>query len=413
MTINRREAFGVLAGVACGARAAQAAEPVWPQWRGPNRDGISAETGLSKQWPAAGPKRVWRTDGLGTGYGSLSMDANRIYVQGGLKGRSSVHALDRASGKLLWTVPLGQQGNNDRGDGPRSTPTIDGNRLFVLTEAGELACLNSADGKTVWSKDILREFGGSNPYWLLSESPLVDGERLIVTPGGRGATMVALEKTTGKLVWKSAGLSDPAGYASAIAANIGGIRCYMNLTAQAGVGIRAADGQLLWRYEKPANRTANCTTPVFQGNRVFYTSAYGTGCGLLALTPAGNQNVETREVYFNRDMMNHHGGVVLLDGHVYGFSNTILTCMEFESGKVVWRDRSVGKGCLTAANGQLYLLGENGTAALADATPAGYREHGRFRIDDQGHPAWAHPVVCGGRLFLRNQGRLEAYEIRA
>jgi outer membrane protein assembly factor BamB len=349
---------------------------------------------------------------LGTGYGSVSMAGSRIFVQGGAGGRSEVHCLNRADGRKLWTAPLGRMGGNDRGDGPRATPTIDGNRVYVLTENGDLACLNAADGKPAWSMNALKEFGGSNPNWLLSESPLIDGERLIVTPGGRGAGMVALDKTTGKTLWKSAELSDPAGYASAIVAEAAGVRCYINLTSRGGVGVRASDGKLLWRYDRVANRVANCTTPVFHANRVFYTSAYDTGCALVALTPSGGA-IESREVYFSRDMMNHHGGVVLVGGYLYGFSNAILTCLEFATGKLMWRDRSVGKGSLTVANGQLYLLGENGTAGLADVSPEGYREHGRFRIDDLGRPAWAHPVVCGGRLYLRNQDRLECYEVRA
>lgn len=409
--MNRRQALGVLTAAAWPAGSISAAEPDWPQWRGPRRDGVSAEAGLLTRWPEGGPKRLWRTDGLGAGYGSLSMSGPRIYLQGGTGRESLVHALDRASGRKLWSTPVGSQGNNDRGSGPRSTPTVDGDRLFVLTENGDLACLSAADGKIVWSKNILKEFGGSNPYWLLSESPLIDGNKLIVTPGGRGAGMVALEKSSGKTIWKSAELNDGAGYASAIVAEAAGVRCYLQLTSRAGVGVRASDGKLLWRYERPANGTANCTTPVFRNNKVFYTSAYGTGCGLLELSASGDA-VASKEVYFSRDMMNHHGGVVLLGDHLYGFSNAILTCMEFSTGKVVWRDRSTGKGCLTAANGQLYLLGENGTAALADATPEGYREHGRFRIDDQGFPAWAYPVVCGGKLYLRNQGRLESFEIR-
>ena len=411
--MKRREALSVFAAALAAPRAVRAQEPEWPQWRGPRRDGISQETGLAGQWPAAGPQRLWRTEGLGAGYGSVSMAGGRIYVQGAAGGRSEVHCLNQADGKRLWTTPLGRMGGNDRGDGPRATPTIDGQRIYVLTENGDLACLNAADGKLVWTLNILREFGGSNPYWLLSESPLIDGQKLIVTPGGRGAGMAALDKATGKTIWKASSLNDGAGYASAIAADVGGVRCYLNLTAQAGVGVRAGDGALLWRYERPANRTANCTTPLFHNNQAFYTSAYGTGCGLLQLKPAANGSVETSEVYFNRDMMNHHGGVILHNGHVYGFSNAILTCMNWATGAVAWRDRSTGKGSLTLAGGKLYLLGENGTVALADASPQGYVERGRFRVDDLGAPVWAHPVVCGGRLYLRNQGRLECYNVRA
>jgi len=190
------------------------------------------------------------------------------------------------------------------------------------------------------------------------------------------------------------------------------VRTYMNFTSQAGVGVRASDGKLMWRFTKPANRVANCTTPVYSNGKVFYTSAYGTGCGLLKLTAAGGE-LSADEVYFNREMRNHHGAVVLLGGHLYGFSDSILTCMEFETGNVVWRDRSVGKGCLTYASGHLYLLGETNTAGLAEATPAGYREKGRFTIPDSGLPSWAHPVVCDGKLYLRNQGWLACYNVKA
>lgn len=410
--MNRRQALGVIAAAVAGPRSLRAAGTDWPQWRGPRRDAVSGETGLLTQWPAAGPRRLWRSEGLGTGYGSVSMAGSRVFVQGGAGGRSEVHCLNRADGRRLWTTPLGRMGGNNRGDGPRATPTIDGDRVYVLTENGDLSCMNVDGGKPAWSMNVLREFGGSNPNWLLSESPLIDGQRLIVTPGGGGAGMVALDKTSGKTLWKSAELSDPAGYASAIVAEAAGVRCYINFTSRGGVGVRASDGKLLWRYDRAANRVANCTTPVFHADRVFFTSAYDTGCALLALSPSGGA-VELREIYFSRDMMNHHGGVVLVGGYLYGFSNAILTCLEFATGKVMWRDRSVGKGSLTVANGQLYLLGEDGTAGLADASPEGYRERGRFRIDDLGRPAWAHPVVCGGRLYLRNQDRLECYDIRA
>lgn len=187
---------------------------------------------------------------------------------------------------------------------------------------------------------------------------------------------------------------------------------YVNFLHNAGIGVRANDGKLLWQYSRAANGTANCTTPVFSDNKVFFTSAYGTGCGLVNLAPQGN-GVNAQEVYFSRDMQNHHGGVVLHKGYVYGFSNAILTCMEFATGKVAWRDRSVGKGSLTYADGNLFLLGENQTAGLAEATPTGYVEKGRFSIEDQGLPSWAHPVVAGGRLYIRNQDLLNCYDVRA
>ncbi|HZS08868.1 MAG TPA: PQQ-binding-like beta-propeller repeat protein [Blastocatellia bacterium] len=388
------------------------AEPEWPQWRGPERNGISRETGLLKSWPANGPAMIWSISNLGNGYGSLAIKGDRILVQGVQSGSSVVFCLNRADGKPVWTATLGRSLNQDKGRGPRGTPTIDNDRVYALSENGDLACLKFGDGSVVWRKNILKEYGGSNPNWLISESPLVDGDRLVVTPGGNQAGIVAMDKMTGKTVWTTKELSDDAGYASCIAVDVQGVHTIIGFTARAGVGVRAADGKLMWRYEPPANRTANCATPVFADNKVFYTSDYGTGCGLLELK-AQNGEVKAEELYFSRDMKNHHGGVVLVNGYLYGYSDSTLTCVSFATGRTVWRDRSVGKGSLTYADGNLYLLGEDNVVGLAEATPQGYREKGRFQIADQGLPSWAHPVVCGGRLYVRNQGMLMCYDVKA
>lgn len=384
----------------------------WPQWRGPERTGLSQEKGLMKQWPETGPKRNWSISNLGEGYGSLAIQGDRIFVQGTNRNASVVFSLNRADGKTVWSAALGPKVDEGRGNGPRSTPTIDGDRIYVLTENGDLACLRGRDGSRVWSKNILREFGGDNPHWLISESPLIDGNRVIVSPGGKGAGIVALDKMTGKTVWTSSELNDGAGYASCIIADVGGVKTIMNFTSRAAVGVRASDGKLMWRYDRAANNTANCTTPVYLNNKVFFSSAYGTGAALLDLTPQGGE-VKAREVYFTRDMQNHHGGVVLVNGYIYGFSNSILTCIEFATGKKMWSDRSVGKGALTYADGMLFLMGENNLVGLAEATPSGYKEKGRFSIADQGKPSWAHPVVAGGKLYIRNQGELAAYDVKA
>jgi outer membrane protein assembly factor BamB len=388
-----------------------AAENDWLQWRGPGRDGISKETGLLKEWPKPGPPLAWSISNLGHGYGTVAIQGDRIYIQGTQGKNSVVFCLSRTDGMTLWTRPLGLSLDDERGGGPRGTPTVEGDRLYALSEAGDLACLKTVDGATIWSRNILRDFGGTNPKWKLSESPLIDGNNLIVTPGGDGAAIVALDKTSGKTVWTSKELSDRAAYSSCIIANVGGIRAITTLTASAAVGVRAVDGKLLWRYERVANKTANIATPVLHEDMAFYTTAYGTGCALLGLTVQDGM-LRAREVYFSREMMNHHGGVVLVDGYIYGFSNAILTCMEFATGKVMWKDRSVGKGSLTYADGSLYLLSEDNTVGLAEATPQGYRERGRFKIADQGWPSWAHPVVCGGKLYIRNQGILACYGIR-
>jgi len=406
--LNRR----TLLRTALAAPAGMAFAGDWPQWRGPLRDDLSTETGLLKSWPSAGPKALWSISSLGEGYGSLCVAGGNIYVQGRKGSDSVVHCLNRADGKALWSAPIGPYRDQDRGGGSRGTPTLDGDKLYVLSENGDLACIGAKDREIMWSKNILKEYNGSNPHWLLSESPLVDGNFLIVTPGGRGAGMVKIEKATGKTVWTCKDLNEDAGYSSCIVADIHGVRTYMSLTSEAGIGVRASDGKLMWHYEKCANRTANCTTPVYSDNHVFYTSNYGTGCALLELTNKKGM-IEAKESYFNRDMQNHHGGVVLVKDHIYGFSAAILTCMEFKTGKVAWKNRSVGKGSLTYADGMLYLLGETNVAGLAVATPEDYKEVGRFRIEDSGRPSWAHPVVSNARLYIRNQGALTCYDVKA
>jgi outer membrane protein assembly factor BamB len=392
--------------------AATAAAQDWPQWRGPARTGVSAETGLLKQWPSGGPTLSWSVSNLGKGYGSMAIRGDFIYVQGTQGGNSVVFCVKRATGATVWVRALGRTLDQDKGGGPRGTPALDGDRVYALSENGDLASLRAADGSVVWARNILAEFGGKNPQWLVSESPLIDGDNLIVTPGGRGAGIVALNKITGKTVWASTELNDPAAYSSCIVVDVSGVRTIIQLTSEAGVGVRASDGKLLWRYARVANDTANVTTPVFAGNTVFYTSAYNTGAALLRVKAEGG-GVKAEEVYFTREMMNHHGGVVLINGYLYGFSNAILTCMEMATGKVMWRNRSVGKGTLTAADGLLFLMGEGNTVGLADASPTAYTEKGRFQIADQGWPSWAHPVVAGGKLYLRNQGVLAAYDVRA
>jgi outer membrane protein assembly factor BamB len=383
----------------------------WPQWRGPDRTGISPETGLLESWPRSGPPQVWTASDLGGGYGSVSVAGDRVFVQGLRDRQSVVSSLNRADGRRVWVRALGRGGNNDRGPGPRGTPTVDGDRVYALSENGILVCLRVADGSIVWQRDILADFRGRNINWLISESPLVDGALVIVSPGGRGAGMVALDKMTGKTVWTSENLNDEAGYSSPIVADVQGVRTIMTLTAEAGVGVRASDGTLMWRYRNVANRTANVATPVYADNHVFYSSAYGTGGALLSLRAAKGE-VRAQEVYFTREMQNHHGGLVLLDGYLYGFNNSILTCLEFATGRLMWRDRSVGKGALAAADGHLYVVSENYAVGLVEATPEGYREKGRFSIRDAGLPSWAHPAISGGRLYIRNQDTLIAYDVR-
>jgi outer membrane protein assembly factor BamB len=403
-----KKVLSLVAVVVISASALQAAD--WPQWQGADRTRRSTETGLLKAWPASGPALVWTATGLGAGYGSMAVVGDRVFVQGTRNNRSVVIAINRATGKELWSKALGSHLIGDMGPGPRGTPTVDGDYVYVLTEGGDLACVKT-DGTAVWQRNILRDFNGRQLQWLISESPLVDGAHVVVSPGGPGAGIVKLDKMTGRTVWEAKDLSDPTGYSSIIAADVKGVRTYLTFTSSAGVGVRASDGKLMFRYPRAANRTANITTPVFFNDKVFFTSDYGTGGGLLELN-VSNGEVVPKEVYFTMNMKNHHGGVVLVDGYLYGFNSAVLTCLEFATGNVMWRDRSVGKGTVTFADGHLYIQGENNTLGLAEATSAGYREKGRFSIPDMGLPSWAHPAISDGRLFVRNQDSLYAYDIK-
>jgi outer membrane protein assembly factor BamB len=407
-----RKGFVLAIAVVIGSVVVAAAD--WPQWQGADRTRMSKETGLLKEWPAAGPPVIWTANNLGTGYGSMAVVGDRVFLQGARGPSSFVIALNRADGMEVWAKaigPIDTRMRTNMGAGPRGTPTVDGDRLYVLTEAGDLACLKT-DGSPVWQLNILKDFGGSQLQWMISESPLVDGPHLVVSPGGPGAGIVKLDKMTGKTVWTSKELSDPAGYSSITVANIQGVRTYMTFTARAGVGVRASDGKLMFSYAKAANNVANIATPVFSNDKVFFSSAYGAGGGLLALTVKDGE-VAATEVYHTPNMRNHHGGMVLVEGYLYGFSDLILTCLEFATGNVMWRDRSVGKGSVTYADGHLYIQGENSMVGLAEASSTGYREKGRFSIPEKGQLSWAHPVISDGRLYVRNQDTLLVYDIKA
>jgi outer membrane protein assembly factor BamB len=375
----------------------------WPQWRGPNRDGVSTERGLLKDWPAGGPPLVWKASGAGEGYSSFSTANGRLYTLGARGGTEYVMAFDAASGKKLWEAEHGRRFSNDRGDGPRATPTIEGNRLYAFGASGDLSAMDAATGKEVfWRVNVLKQFGGQNITWGLSESPLVLSDQ--------GASIVALKKTDGSLIWKSQ--PDEAGYSSAILQDVGGVRQAVYFTGQRALGINVDSGQLLWSYDKVANNTANIATPIVRGNRVFLSSGYGTGAALLEMSP-GKGGVSAREVYFTREMRNHHASSVLIGDYLYGFSDSILTAMHFDTGKVAWRDRSVGKGSVVFADDRLYLYSENGVVGLAEANPTGYREHGRFEIRAGRLPTWSHPIVSDGKLFIRDQDTIYAYDVRS
>jgi len=404
---NGRCVLGLIILVFCLSEAVAQSGGDWPQWRGPNRDGISKETGLLNQWPAEGPPLLWKASGAGTGYSSLSISSGRIFTMGVRNGREYVMAFDINTGKEVWATAHGGVFKNDRGDGPRGTPTVDGNRLFALGGNGDLSSFETGSGRLVWTINILQKFGGSNPRWGISESPLIIGEKLLVNAGGEGASVIALNKKDGSLIWKSQ--SDPAGYSSAMPAQIGSATQVVFFTDKRALGVDLKDGRLLWSYGRASNDVANVATPVIRGNRVFVSSDYGTGAALVEIKDDGT----AQEVYFTKEMRNHHSSSILIGEYLYGFSAGILTAMKFDTGDVAWKDRSVGKGSLVYADGNLYAFSENGVVGLIEATPTGYREKGRFRIQQDSLPTWTHPVVAGGRLYLRDQNTIYAYDVRA
>ena len=378
----------------------------WPQWRGANRDGISKETGLLKQWPEGGPPSVWKATGAGRGYSSFSISKGRLYTMGLRGDREYVIAFDIANGKEVWATAHGGAFKNDRGDGPRGTPTIDGDRLYALGGNGDLSSLDLNTGKVLWTVNVLSKFGGSNIRWGISESPLVIGDKVLVNAGGPGASIVALKKADGSLVWKSQ--SDEAGYSSAIPVEFGGTTQVVFFTGTRALGLDLRDGRLIWEYTRPSNDVANVATPIARGNRIFISSDYGTGGGVVEIKADG----KAQEVYFTKEMRNHHATSILIGDHLYGFSSSILTAMRFDTGEIAWRDRSVGKGSLTYAEGNLYCYSENGVVGLVEANPAVYKEKGRFQIKQGSLPTWTHPVVAGGRLYLRDQDTIYAFDVK-
>lgn len=586
----------------------------WPQWRGPNRDGVNPEAGLLKEWPEDGPKVAWQVDTVGRGYSSIAVKGGRIFTQGDLGGIEHIICLSAKDGKRLWAVqpepiarqlaekiaaefkrldksgdgkideaealaglgwrfndfdkaakseaeagaiaqerakglvpPMDKNGDgklsfaeagdafrdhfaridtqdekadvaklvesrakalmmlldkdadgkisreeskrtelnqgfrradkrdpatnegdgfltrdevkqflakheagrdgllslaelaqyyakelpsrdgilsadelrgyyggyrNGQGNGPRGTPTVDGNRVYVEGAKGDVTCLDAESGKTIWHLNLRDDLGGGVPGWGYSESPLIVDNLIIVTPGGKDGTVIALDKLTGKPAWRSSEVSEGAHYSSPQLAKIGGVPQVVQFARESVFGISLGDGKLMWKYTKANNGTANVATPIVVNDHVFASSAYGTGGGLAKIsTEGGIQKAE--EVYFDKKMANHHGGIVKFGDYMYGFGSGGLICMNYLTGETAWRDRSVNKGSLVIADGMLYLLGEGHEVALAEATHEEYREHGRFRIESHGRSSWAHPVVVDGRFYIRDQESLIAYDVRA
>ena len=389
----------------------------WPNFRGAKVDGISTETGLLKQWPAGGPPLAWTATGIGDGYTGVSVVGNRVYTAGDKGDAGFVHALNLQDGKILWSAKLGKSGAPGWGGfaGPRATPSIAGDLLFMVDQWGELVCLDANDGKEKWRKHFKEDFGGDRPEWGFSESPLVDGDKVIVTPGGSKGAVVALNQKNGAVIWQSKDFTDEAHYSSLVPVELGGVRQYVQLTAKSVAGIAAADGRLLWKAARKG-ATAVIPTPICSDNLVYVTSGYGIGCHLFKVSGSGGQ-FNAEQVYANKVMVNHHGGVILFEGNVYGYSDGKgWTCQDFKSGEAKWQEKQkLGKGAIAYADGRFYLREEKkGTLVLIEASSAGYKEAGRFEQPNRSKKdAWPHPVVAQGKLFIRDQDVLLCYDVKA
>ena len=386
----------------------------WPQWRGANRDNLSKETGLLKEWPAGGPELKWKATELGGGFSGISVTSGKIFTMGDVDGASQLMAFDEATGKKLWSTKLGAAGGGDGYPGPRGTPTVAGGCAYALGQFGDLLCADATTGKELWRKNLVKDFGGTLPRWGYSESPLVDDGKLICSPGGQQGTIMALDAKTGDLIWRTKDLTDAPHHSSMILETVLGQKQAIQLTSASVVGIALPDGKVLWRADRPG-KTAVVPTPVYADNQVFVTSGYGIGCNAFKISK-DEKGFNAEQVYANTNMVNHHGGVILLNGYVYGFSDSKgWVCLDFKTGEIAWADKCVGKGAIAYADGNLYIRSESGkgTVALIEANPTKYVEKGRFdQVDRSDKNSWTHPVIVNGKLYLRDQGTLLCYDVK-
>ena len=394
----------------------------WPQFHGPNRDNKSTDKGLLKTWPEGGPSRLWEAAGIGEGYSTVAIVGKRIYTAGAIDDDCVITALDM-DGKGVWTRKNGKAWKQSY-PGTRSTPTIANGLLYHLSGIGNLICLKADSGDVVWSTNILKEFGGRNIIWGLAESPLVVGDKVICTPGGKNVSMVALDRKTGEVVWQCTGAGDKPGYASPIPIEYQGLKQIVTPMSESIVGVRASDGKLLWRYPHKVYTDQNITTPIFHDGFLIISGCVRKGTTSLQLRVSGDE-CSVEEHWHNETLDNKQGGIVLLDGRLYGYApsqnrSKPWVCVDFKSGDTIFQSAPVKSsyryknGCITCADGMLYLFSDNGNMALAKRTDTGLEATGRLRIEEPGkRPTWAHPVVHGGNLYLRYGDKLGVWNVSA
>lgn len=380
----------------------------WPQYRGIRQDGHSLETGLAPSWPASGPLELWHYP-LGEGYSGISVSAGRVFTMFGSAGDELIVALDAATGKEVWRVRIDSNRSDSQGGGPRSTPVVDGNRIYALGARGKLVALETATGEVAWKLDLVSQFGAQIPQWGVSTSPVVEGDLLLVDAGGRdGFSLVALDKVTGNVRWHSE--TDKPGYSTPLPVTVDGVRQILFFTGTALASVSPETGDLYWRYPWSTSYDVNAAMPVFvPPNQVFISSAYDKGAALLTLRKDG-EGVAVDEIWRNRVMKNHFNSSVLVGKHLYGFDNGTLKCIEAATGEEMWAKRGFNKGSLLSADGRLIVLSEGGLLAAIEATPDGYNELARHQVFEA--KTWTMPSLADGRLFVRSEGDLVALALR-
>ncbi len=407
--------FVFLCGYVLSSVAGAAETFNWPQWQGPTRNGLTQETGLLKRWPEGGPPRRWLFDKCGAGYAGPAIVDGRLYILGARDGVCQLIAVDASTGDELWAVSLSPEFQNSWGNGPRSTPAVDDGRVYALSAAGTLICVQTDDGRELW-RVSMESLGGEVPNWGYSESVLIDGDKLLCTPGGPQGAIAAIDKETGEVIWQSDELTDFAHYSSIVRAEIHRRPQYVQLLEKRLVALSTEDGKLLWEVEWPGN-VAVIPTPIVRGNQVFVTSGYGAGCMLVHV----NAENEATKVYENKRMKSQHGGVINLRNFLYGFSDDVgWVCLDARTGEFEWRERdALGKGAIGYADGRFYCVDQSeGNVVLIDASPKGWTERGRFTLEPQSESRsprggiWVHPVIVDGKLFLRDQEYLYCYDVK-
>jgi len=391
----------------------------WPQFHGPRRDNRSAETGLLKQWPANGPEPVWRADGLGHGYSAVAIADGLIYTTGDIGEDTVITALD-LSGQPVWRQTNGPAYTGPQ-PGSRSTPTVAGGRLYHINGYGNLVCLDAKTGEPVWAVNFMERFAGREIQWGVAESPLVDGRNVICCPGGEDVFMAALDRDTGETRWTCTGVGDQHTYASPAVVDYGGLRQIVTMTAASAIGVAADTGRLLWQHPREAPYGVNCDTPLYHDGHLFLFTTWARGATKLRLVVEGD-DCSVEEVWHTRELDNEHGGVMLVDGFLYGHADgdhkhRHLACLDAETGETMWTsDELAGQAsaAVTFADGLLYVVTDRGEVGLVRPSPERLEILGRFQLPEGGMgPVWAYPVVCGGRLYLRHSEFLYVYDIRS